>query len=133
MQDFRPVRDLLGLVLFVSFACGGESGSVPLTTQPSDAPTSLTSTPDPSASDEDFNACRTFREHFVESEWGLLDTDEAAEAAVGSRQASEVAVASEGASEAIASAGKRFLSTDIQGVGSGIDDMLVACAGVATP
>jgi hypothetical protein len=82
---------------------------------------------------EDFQACTTFREHFVESEWGLLDSDGAAEAAVGSRQASEVAAASEGASEAIATAGEKFASADTQEVSSGIDDMLVACASVVTP
>jgi hypothetical protein len=82
---------------------------------------------------DDFTACRTFREHFVESEWGLLDSDGAAEAALGSRQASEVVVASEGASEAIANAGEKFSSADIHEVSSGIDDMLLACASVATP
>jgi len=114
-------------------ACAGEGDSVPSTAQPSSPPASVASTPDTSTSAEDFTACRTFREHFVESEWGLLDSDGAAGAAIGSRQASEVAVASEGASEAIATAGEKFLSADIHEVSSGIDDMLLACASVATP
>jgi len=121
-------------VLLGILACGGDGGSVPSTTQPSTTSTaSVVSTPDTSAPADDFNACRTFREHFVESEWGLLDIDEAAESAVGSSQASAVAVTSQGASEAIATAGEKFLSADIEDVSQGIDDMLVACASVATP
>lgn len=114
-------------------ACAGDDNAASATSQDPNLSAISDSAPRDSSSPQDVNACGVFREHFVYSDWGLLDSDGAADAGLGSRQALEVSVAAEDASEAIAAAGEAFASTDAEELSAGIDQMLLACSTVVTP
>lgn len=126
----------LWVVIIVGFQLGSPSqgqpeGQVPAEPAPAVLP-KATSPPVPNTAARDTITCQTFRTNFVDSDWGLLSSDEAATRAVGSLQASEVAIASSGASTSIASTGRAFSTPDEDVLARAIDNMLLACASVVT-
>lgn len=116
------------LLLVALTACGNGGASSPSET----APRATTPQTAAGTAAQDVAACQLFRDGFVYSDWGLLTSDEAAAAAVGSDTASAVAVAASRASSAIAAAGEGFKSENPAILSRAIDAMLLACSSVIT-